>query len=195
LYFWNTDSNVRKKQFTLIVAAFLLTGCLHGGALGGELTGAAADPNEGGTANASEVQNESGIDAPEPYTDSEVSFVIGGEKAKVLAVEVAGTSRERYLGLRNRESLPNGTGMLFAYPSPSERSFTMKDTQVPLDMIFVNGSMRVINIEHAEPDSEFPGYRGESYHSDGPAQYVIETEQGYANDTGLSVGDKLIIRR
>lgn len=195
MYFWGTDSNVRKKQFAVIAAAFLLTGCIHGGALGGELTGAAADPDEGGDANMSEVENETEIDAPEPYTDAEVSFAKGAERAETLAVEVAETSRKRYMGLRNRESLPNGTGMLFVYPSPSERSFTMEDTQVPLDMIFVNGSMRVINIEHAEPDSEFPGYRGESYYSGGPAQYVVETNRGYANETGLSVGDELIVTR
>lgn len=186
------------KRFGVVILLLLvlvLTGCLHGGS--GDLSGAAADPNENDTGNLSKVGNETEeeIGAPEPYTDAEVAFIVDGEERGGLSVEVAETPQERFLGLRNRRSLPNDTGMLFVYSSPEVKSFTMQDTHVPLDMIFVGPNMTVLNIEHAEPEAGVPDFRSKDYYSDGPTQFVVETEQGYANETGLSPGDELIIRR
>jgi len=188
----------RTGVLLLLLLIPVLSGCLHGGAAEGNLSGAAADPDRGGEGNVSEVGNETGggTDAPEPYTDAEVTFIVDGEEREKLAVEVAETAQERFLGLRNRRSLPDGTGMLFVYPSPQEDlSFTMQDTHVPLDIIFVDRNMTVLNVEHGEPEVGVPEFRSKDYPSDGPAQFVVEAEQGYANETGVSAGDELVIRR
>jgi uncharacterized membrane protein (UPF0127 family) len=136
-----------------------------------------------------------GIDAPEPYTDATVAFVVDGEQTGELAVEIAETRRERARGLMERESVPDGAGMLFVYEDAAPRAFWMKNTLVPLDIIFVNEEMRVLNVEHASPEPYTPEDELTRYHSDGPARYVVEAERGYANETGVSSGDELIIRR
>lgn len=169
------DGNVRLLLCVLVVLA-LTSGCVSTG-------GNTTDGNETG--------------ATEPYTDATVAFVIDGEERGTLNVEIADEHGERVRGLQNRESLPDGTGMLFVYPNQERRTYWMKDTFVPLDIIFVDRDRRVINVEHASPG--FEGSRvcqnPDYYCSDGPAQYVVEAERGYANRTGLSSGDELVIRR
>ncbi len=135
------------------------------------------------------------IGAPAPYNDAEVAFVVDGEERGHLDVEIAETRAERAQGLMERESLPDGTGMLFVYEDADVRSFWMKDTLVPLDIIFVDSDRRVVNVEHASPEPETPDHELTRYTSDGPAQYVVEAERGYANETGVSAGDELVIRR
>jgi uncharacterized membrane protein (UPF0127 family) len=135
------------------------------------------------------------VDAPEPYTDATAGFVIDGEVRGAIGVEIAETRRERAVGLMERDSLPDGTGMLFVYGSAAPRSFWMKNTLVPLDIVFVGSDMRVLNIEHASPESGVPEDELNRYGSDGTAQYVVEAERGYANETGLSPGDELIVSR
>ena len=174
---------------TVFLTLVLVTGCLGGN----------SNPAPDGTTETSDGGADTdSVSAPEPYTDAEVVFEVNGSERGELAVEVVFRQRERNIGLMGRESLPNGTGMLFQYRDHEvdEKSFWMKNTLIPLDIIFVGPDMRVLNVEHADvpepntPDSKLPEYR-----SDGPAQYVVEAERGYANRTGISPGDRLIIRR
>lgn len=191
----------RKALVLLIVVLVLVTGCLGGGTAE---DGPDADKNLPDTGTDTDEEDSSsggdadgtGIDAPEPYTDREVAFVVDGEQRGELSVEVANNNNEIRRGLMERESLPNGTGMLFVYGSASQKRFWMKNTLVPLDIIFVDSELRVVNVEHASP-----GFEGERtcsnpdyYCSDGPAQFVVEAERGYANRTGISSGDQLVIR-
>lgn len=202
-----SQSMKRNALVLLIIVLVLVTGCLGGGTAE---DGPDADTNtpdtDADTDTDTNTNDDSsgddgdgtGIDAPEPYTDAEVAFVVDGEEHGELAVEVADTPSEIRDGLMHRESLPNGTGMLFVYPpNAGQRKFWMKNTLVPLDIIFVDSDGRVINVEHASP-----GFEGERvcsnpdyYCSDGPAQFVVEAERGYANRTGISPGDELVIRR
>ena len=196
------------KKYALVlfvIALVLVTGCLGGGTAedgpGADATSPAADADTdtGTDTNDDDTgsgDGETGVDAPEPYTDREVAFVVDGEQRGELAVEVANNGNEIERGLMERESLPNGTGMLFVYPAVSQRGFWMKNTLVPLDIIFVDSELRVLNVEHASP-----GFEGERtcsnpdyYCSDGPARFVVEAERGYANRTGISPGDELVIR-
>ena len=191
------DMNVKKTVLVLLVAVVVLAGCLGGGAE----TGPGADSSgtngaQTGT-DGGDGSDKDAVEAPEPYTDAEVAFLVDGEELGELAVEVAETKNERQRGLMERESLPNGTGMLFVYGSASQKRFWMKNTLVPLDIIFVDSNLRVVNVEHASP-----GFEGESvcsnpdyYCSDRPAQFVVEAERGYANRTGVSPGDQLVVRR
>jgi uncharacterized membrane protein (UPF0127 family) len=96
-----------------------------------------------------------------------------------------------------RESVPEDAGMLFIYSNDIQRRYWMKNTLIPLDIVFVDANGTVLNVEHASPG--FEGRRvcdnPDYYCSDGPARYVVETHRGYANETGLSSGDRLVVSR
>jgi len=180
----------KRSLVVLAVLLVALSGCLGGGEPTDGANTTPDAPENGGDADGI------GVDAPEPYTDARVEFSVGGGRRGELGVEIAETPAERRRGLSGRDSLPDGTGMLFVYNSAGERAFWMRNTLVPLDMIFVDAEMRVLNVEHAPTEPlDTPNDELTRYRSDGPAQYVVETDRGYANRTGVSPGDRLVIER
>ncbi len=102
--------------------------------------------------------------------------------------ELADTSEERQEGLMNRESLDNDTGMLFVFESPTTVSFWMKDTLIPLDIIFINATGYVVNIEEAYPEPGVNDNLLTRYPSDGPVLYVLEINQGICAEEGIVPG-------
>lgn len=108
-----------------------------------------------------------------------------------LSVEVADTPEEHTLGLMNREHLPEGEGMLFVFGDESMRSFWMKNTLIPLDIMFVGSSLEIINIaESAQPCEQDPCAL---YRSSGPAMYVVEANAGFAEQHGIEAGQSIEI--
>lgn len=106
-----------------------------------------------------------------------------------VTLEVADSPDERTQGLMFRESLPENHGMVFVYDEAEPRSFWMKNTLIPLDMIFVAENGTVVDVEHADPpEPNVSDEDLERYTSDAPAKYVIELEQGFANETGIEPG-------
>ncbi|MBC7164955.1 MAG: DUF192 domain-containing protein [Roseovarius sp.] len=106
----------------------------------------------------------------------------GGGEA-VFRVEVADTQEARAHGLMNRESLPASAGMLFVYPRPRSVGFWMKDTLIPLDMIFMDRTGTVQKIGHeAQPHDERPVMGGDGI------QTVLEINGGMARRIGISEG-------
>ena len=104
----------------------------------------------------------------------------------VISVEIASTDDERTLGLQNRQNLAAGTGMLFDFRSPQPVSMWMKNTRIPLDMIFVAGSGQVVNIaRHTTPFSL------RVISSEGAVRWVLELNAGTAKRLGISPGDRL----
>lgn len=103
-----------------------------------------------------------------------------------FSVEIASTPEARAQGLMNRPSLPKNHGMLFVFERSEDQYFWMKNTPLPLDIIFLQetGTVRHIH-HHATPFSEKVIY------SRGPARYVLEFEAGTAHRIGLSVGDQV----
>lgn len=103
-----------------------------------------------------------------------------------LSVEVADDSAKRAQGLMNRKSLPQGYGMLFDFGREQDVYFWMKNTYVPLDMIFIkeNGTVATIR-KNAEPLSE------RTISSGVPVRFVLEVEAGIANQMGLKAGDRV----
>jgi uncharacterized protein len=102
-------------------------------------------------------------------------------------IEVMVTNQERALGLMFRRSLPENSGMLFIYDPPQPATMWMKNTLIPLDMVFISADGRVHRIEeNAEPFSEalIP--------SDGDIVAVLELNGGEADKIGLKRGDKVI---
>lgn len=103
-----------------------------------------------------------------------------------FSVEVADTPTSRSQGLMNRETLPRSAGMLFVYERPQPVSFWMRNTLIPLDMIFMDetGTVRRIH-ENAIPLDEtgIPG--GENI------QFVLEINGGLAGRLGIEEGSVL----
>lgn len=103
-----------------------------------------------------------------------------------FSVEIADDGAERGQGLMNRETLPAGAGMLFVYEEPGPVAFWMKNTLIPLDIIFMDPEGRVTRIqENAQPLDETPipgGYR---------VQLVLEINGGLARRLGLRTGAEL----
>jgi uncharacterized protein len=102
-------------------------------------------------------------------------------------VEVMETNEERALGLMFRRSLPENAGMLFVYQPPQPVAMWMKNTLIPLDMVFITAAGSVHRIEdHAEPFSTalIP--------SGGSVAAVLELNAGQARKIGLKPGDKIV---
>lgn len=105
-------------------------------------------------------------------------------------VELANTPEKRVKGLMYRESLDKDKGMLFEFQDESERSFWMKDTFIPLDIIFINNEKVIVNITTALPCQNMPC---KNYHSGKPAMYVLEINAGEASKRNIKIGDKIEI--
>ncbi|MGR3712283.1 MAG: DUF192 domain-containing protein [Shimia sp.] len=103
-----------------------------------------------------------------------------------FSVEVADTEAERAQGLMNRESMPSGAGMLFIYDRPQPASFWMRNTLIPLDLLFANAKGVVQHIHHeAIPLDETPIPGGDA------VLYVLEINGGLARAMGISVGSEM----
>ena len=105
-----------------------------------------------------------------------------GEELQVR-VEVADTASERARGLMFRESVPEGTGMIFLFPTETSGAFWMKNTPVSLDLLFIRDERIVAILENAVPYSEELLEPGTNY------TVVLEVPGGYASRHGIAVGD------
>lgn len=102
-------------------------------------------------------------------------------------IEVMTTDRERARGLMYRRSLPERSGMLFLYDRPQGATMWMKNTFIPLDMVFIAPGGTVHRIErNAEPFST------EVISSEGAIIAVLELNAGEADRIALKRGDKVI---
>ena len=106
----------------------------------------------------------------------------------VFAVEVADTHAERSEGLMFREHLGESEGMWFVFENAYSYQFWMKNTFIPLDIIFVGEDMRVVDIIKAEPCTEEPCKR---YAPAAPARYVLEVNQNSSDRNGVRKGDEV----
>ena len=110
-----------------------------------------------------------------------------GGKSHRVQVEVADTDAKRERGLMFRKELPEGSGMLFLFDEEREHAFWMKDTLIPLDLIFVDSSGRVTGIiARARPLTLEP-------RSGGPSRMVLEVPGGWAAAHGVRAGDRMTV--
>lgn len=121
------------------------------------------------------------------------TVVIRAPKAE-LHLEVARTEPERETGLMDRTVVAPHTGMIFVFDADAPVQFWMKDTRVPLDMIFVgaDGTVRTVYANVATPPPAVPdaGIAREA----GVAKYVIELAAGEAARDGIAAGVRLPVR-
>ena len=122
----------------------------------------------------------------QPPRDLPVQSVETG--AHRFRVEVAATDAERAKGLMYRRELVPETGMLFDFGTAQSVTMWMKNTLLPLDMLFVAGDGRIVNIaERTVPGSLTP------IPSDEPVRYVIELAGGTASRLRLKPGDRVTL--
>jgi uncharacterized membrane protein (UPF0127 family) len=108
----------------------------------------------------------------------------------LLDVEVADTEAKREQGLMFRRSLSDDHGMIFLFDGEHEITMWMKNTYIPLDMIFIGNDWRVRHIAHdAEPFST------DVISSMRPASRVLEIGAGQAQKLGVSVGDRVMLQK
>lgn len=109
---------------------------------------------------------------------------------KKIDVEIAETEETRHLGLMYRENMQEDQGMLFLFPAEEYQSFYMKNTIMPLDIMFVNSKKQVVKIhKNTVPYSE------KSLPSMRPAIYVIEVVAGFADKYKIKEGSHIDWRR
>ncbi len=114
------------------------------------------------------------------FTDS-----LGNTKIKI-DLEIADNEYERQLGLMNRKSMEETQGMLFIFQYERMQSFWMRNTLIPLDMMFVNKNNKIITI-HKNTKT----LSAQSYPSTAPAIYVVELVGGFTDKYNIIVGDKI----
>lgn len=122
---------------------------------------------------------------------SSVNFIEKGNTKASVSVEIADNKSERRRGLMFRESLCDNCGMLFVYPGEDERAFWMKNTLIPLDMIFISADKRVLNVETAYPEPNTSDSELTRYRSGGEAKYVLEVNAGFAEEKGIEKGTRV----
>ena len=118
--------------------------------------------------------------------DPNIVEIVSKGGVHVFAVELAATDEQRSTGLMNRKQLPEGRGMLFDFGRDQEIAMWMKNTYIPLDMIFITRDGRIHRIaENTEPLSE------RIIPSGGQVRGMLEVIGGTARKFGLAPGDRV----
>ncbi|MEM1128127.1 MAG: DUF192 domain-containing protein [Bacteroidota bacterium] len=118
--------------------------------------------------------------------DGTLSFLRESDTLTTIAIEIADTDSSRERGMMQRTSFPPSSGMLFVFPNVAPRSFWMANTPLPLDIMFVDEDLTIVNIiKYTRPFSQA------SVSSEGPAQYVVEVPAGFSDQHGLIATDRV----
>ena len=121
--------------------------------------------------------------------DGEVSIFKNDSLIQTIEVEFAKNDEERALGLMYRSSMDEHQGMWFIFPEEAPRSFYMRNTEIPLDIIYLNKDKKVVSIaKNARP------YDETSLPSERPAMYVLEINGGLSDKWGIEKGDRMEVK-
>lgn len=111
-----------------------------------------------------------------------------GSGSMKIDVEIADTPSERAEGLMERTSLPEEGGMLFVFPVPQPLSFWMKNTKIPLEIIFFDHEGGFVNALTMQPCTADPC---PTYKAAALSQFALEVNPGFREKHGIGVGSKL----
>jgi uncharacterized membrane protein (UPF0127 family) len=151
---------LRALLLTSVLAVAVLPACKSGGQKAGTTTSA-------------------------PSSVTSVAIDTGGRKV-LFRVEVAVTPEEHARGLMYRSQLADDAGMVFVFEEPSVQRFWMKNTLIPLDMIFIGKDRRIVGVvENAAPETETERMVG------APSQYVLEIGGGLSAKLGIHRGESV----
>jgi uncharacterized membrane protein (UPF0127 family) len=111
-------------------------------------------------------------------------------KGKRFIVEVADDDAERARGLMFRDELADGHGMVFLHDEEAPQSYWMKNTRIPLDILFFDHSRKLVSAQQRVPPCSL-GDGCPPFRSEVPALYVLELNAGVAESLGVKAGDEL----
>ena len=106
---------------------------------------------------------------------------------KEFELEIASTQSARNTGLMRRDSMPGNHGMIFVFDEPDTHSFWMKNTRIPLDIVFIDAGGTIRSIQQMQP------YSLKSVSPPSAIKYAIELNEGAAAKAGAKVGEKVVI--
>jgi len=116
----------------------------------------------------------------------EILSIVTDAGERTFQVEIADDPRERAVGLMFRRAMPADAGMLFDFMEEQPASFWMRNTYIPLDMIFIKSDGTIDSIgERTTPLSE------RSVPSKGPVRFVLEINGGLSDRLGIEAGDRV----
>ncbi len=105
-----------------------------------------------------------------------------------LKLEYATTTPVQERGLGGRSSIPDHYGMLFVFGTASRYGFWMKDMLVPIDIFWLDGSLRVVSVSRDVSPSTYP----DVFYPPVPVRFVLETAAGFARANNIATGTPLI---
>lgn len=118
------------------------------------------------------------------FQDSSKNFI------KEVDVEIADNDEKRHIGLMFRDKMEESQGMLFIFPTEEQQAFYMKNTMIPLDIIFINAKKKIVKIhKYTTPYSEKDLLSGK------PVLYVVEVNAGFTDKYKIKEGDYIDWRR
>lgn len=170
----NKQKSSVKLMYSLLVAFGIFT--LIG------LIGCENEPSNDDNNN--QTQQETTMPGTTFIHEGNLTFRIGDSAVTEIEIEIADTEGTITQGLMHRKSMPFNQGMLFIFPDSEPRSFWMKNTVIPLDIIYVSSDLEIVSIkDHTTPFST------DSVPSDNKsAKFVIEVNAGFAGKFGIKEG-------
>jgi uncharacterized membrane protein (UPF0127 family) len=168
---WSTVQAARRAQRFVLILVLFWAGCVFWvGFAGADNT--AMQP-----------------DVPPAFETSDITLLPGGARPPVtFTVKLAKSEAQRRYGLMFTPDLPDRHGMLFIFETDAVLRFWMKNTQIPLDMLFFDSAGYLVSlIRSAAPFSLTPRA------STGPARYVLEINGGDAAKMGVQVDARLLL--
>ena len=161
-----------------IVAIILVVVLVFGGLISTGILNFSKNSNESVDENSTD---NSTIAEPPFKKEGELTFLRNQEK---LTIEIADNEAETTQGLMYRRSMPDSCGMVFIFPDSQPRNFWMKNTYLPLDILFLDESKKIVTIQaNRTPFSEeqIPSFEN--------ARFVLEVNAGYCKRKGIEKGD------
>ncbi|HOV12052.1 MAG TPA: DUF192 domain-containing protein [Bacteroidales bacterium] len=123
---------------------------------------------------------------PRFRNDGVLKFIKNNSILQTIHIEIADDDQERTQGLMYRKSMPDSCGMLFIFETMQPLSFWMKNTYIPLDIIYLDADYHIVSIAaYTRPLSE------EAIPSGSEARYVVEVNAGFCDRNKIVVGDKM----
>ncbi len=113
---------------------------------------------------------------------------------QTFKVELADDDNSRAMGLMYREQMSDDEGMLFIFPNSQMRAFWMKNTLIPLDILYFDQNKKLVSISENTPPCKNTTSRCQNYPSAKPAKYVLEINAGLSKKYDFKTGDELLIQ-
>ena len=123
-----------------------------------------------------------------------ISIINSQNQSVEIIAEMADNPLTHMRGLMFRSHLPENEGILFVFNDSNYRSFWMVNTSIPLDIIFISETGRIVDIQQMEPCRTIADYC-RIYRSREKAKYVLEVNRGFSERNGIRIGDRMVFER